>query len=79
MNKAHMNIEYLNEVINSTIDAIEKGQKEIFNIFEYAKQECERMERELEDLKAQVKDRIKEVDNLVKLEKAANNDSKPGL
>lgn len=71
MHKTQINIDYLNEVINSTIDAIEKGQKEIFNIFEYAKQECERMERELEDLKAQVKDRIKEVDNLVKLEKAA--------
>ncbi|AEE91838.1 DegS sensor signal transduction histidine kinase [Tepidanaerobacter acetatoxydans Re1] len=71
MHKTQINIEYLNEVINSTIDAIEKGQKEIFNIFEHARQECERIQRELEDLKAQVKDRIREVDNLAKLEKSA--------
>ncbi|WP_213974896.1 sensor histidine kinase [Tepidanaerobacter acetatoxydans] len=71
MHKTQINIDYLNEVINSTIDAIEKGQKEIFNIFEHARQECERIQRELEDLKAQVKDRIREVDNLAKLEKSA--------
>ncbi len=71
MSKARVNIEYLDEVINSTIDAIEKGQKEIFNIFEHAKQECERVEKELEELKARVKVTIDRVDNLAKLERAA--------
>ena len=71
MNKARMDIKYLDEVINSTIDAIEKGQKEIFNIFEHAKQECERVEKELEELKARVKATIDRVDNLAKLERAA--------
>jgi two-component system sensor histidine kinase DegS len=45
MNKSLLDIEYLDEVINSTIDAIEKGQKEIYNIFEHSKQECERIEK----------------------------------
>ncbi|HHY71320.1 MAG TPA: sensor histidine kinase [Thermoanaerobacterales bacterium] len=71
MNKARMDIEYLDEVINSTIDAIEKGQKEIFNIFEHSKQECERIEKELEELKVRVKATIDRVDNLVRLEKSA--------
>lgn len=71
MNKARMDIEYLDEVINSTIGAIEKGQKEIFNIFEHSKQECERIEKELEELKVRVKATIDRVDNLVRLEKSA--------
>lgn len=71
MSKTRMDIEYLDEVINSTINAIEKGQKEIFNIFEHSKQECERIEKELQDLKARVKTTIDRVENLVKLEKAA--------
>jgi two-component system sensor histidine kinase DegS len=71
MNKSRVDIEYLDEVIYSTIDAIEKGQKEIYNIFEHAKQECERVEKELEELKARVKATIDRVDNLVRLEKVA--------
>ncbi|HHV17565.1 MAG TPA: sensor histidine kinase, partial [Thermoanaerobacterales bacterium] len=71
MNNARVDIEYLDEVINSTIGAIEKGQKEIFNIFEHAKQECERIEEELEKLRVRVKATIDRVDKLVKLEKSA--------
>ena len=71
INKGRLNINYLNEVIKNTIEAIETGQKEIFNIFEHARQECERLEKELEKLRGQVKATIESVDRLVKLEKAA--------
>lgn len=72
MNKrGRMDIKYLNEVIDYTIDAIEKGQKEIFDIFEHSRQECERIQKELEALKARVNATIESVDSLVKLERAA--------
>jgi len=69
--KGRLDIDYLNEVIKNTIDAIEIGQNEIFNIFEHARLECERIEKELKKVKAQVKATIEIVDNLMKLEKAA--------
>lgn len=71
MNKSKLNAEYLNKILNNTIETIEKSQKEIFSIFEHAKQECERLENELAELKVQVKEVIERVDNLVKLERAA--------
>ena len=73
MNQSLFDIEYLDKVINSTIDAVEKGQKEIYNIFEHSKQECERIEKELQILKNQVKLTIAQVDELVRLEKAAKD------
>ena len=32
MGETRLNIDHLNKVINSTIEAVEKGQKEIYNI-----------------------------------------------
>jgi len=69
--KGRLDIDYLNEVIKYTIDAIEAGQKEIFNIFEHARQECERIEKELQRVREQVAQTIDNVDRLVKLEKAS--------
>ncbi len=66
-----MDIKHLDKVVNSTISAIEKGQKEIFSIFEHAKHECERIEKELSELRVKVKAVIDQVDSLVKLEEAA--------
>jgi len=69
--KGRLDIDYLNEVIKHTIDAIEAGQKEIFNIFEHARQECERIEKELQRVREQVAQTIDNVDRLVKLEKTS--------
>jgi len=69
--KGRLDIDYLNEVIKYTIDAIEAGQKEIFNIFEHARQECERIEKELQRVREQVAQTIDNVDRLVKLEKTS--------
>ena len=46
-----------------------KRAKRVYNIFEHSKQECERIEKELQILKNQVKLTIAQVDELVRLEK----------
>jgi two-component system sensor histidine kinase DegS len=49
---------------------VEKGQKEIFNIAEHSKRECERLEKELLQVKQRAKETIERVDALEKQEKA---------
>lgn len=66
-----LDLNHLNEVINSTIESVEKGQNEINNIAEYSKQECERLDKELSAIKKRLCETIKKVDDLEKLEKAA--------
>lgn len=70
-NSRNLDIRYLDNVLNSTIEAVEKGQNEIFNIFEYAKQECERLEKSIEKVQREVSKIIKKVDILEKEEKKA--------
>ncbi|HHW02405.1 MAG TPA: sensor histidine kinase [Thermoanaerobacterales bacterium] len=71
MKKNRLDISYLNQVIDSTIEAVEKGQKEIFNIAEHSKRECQRLEKELLHVKQLAKETIERVDALEKQEKAA--------
>lgn len=71
MDKPKLNLTYLDDVLNDTIEAVEKGQCEIVGIYEHAKQECERLEQELAILKEQVKATIKKVDYLERLEKSS--------
>ena len=47
--KKNVDITDLDRVINTTIDAVENGQKEMFSIYEHAKQECDRIEVEESD------------------------------
>ncbi|AYO31503.1 sensor histidine kinase [Biomaibacter acetigenes] len=70
MKKNRLEIFYLNKIIDSTIEAVEKGQKEIFNIAEHSKRECERLEKELLQVKQRAKETIERVDALEKQEKA---------
>jgi two-component system sensor histidine kinase DegS len=71
LKKNRLDISYLNKIIDSTIEAVEKGQKEIFNIAEHSKRECERLEKELLQVKQRAKETIERVDALEKQEKAA--------
>lgn len=71
LKKSRLDITYLNKVIGSTIEAVEKGQNEIFNIAEHSKRECERLEKELFQVKQKAKETIEKVDALEKQEKAA--------
>ncbi len=59
----------LNEVIEKTIQAIQSGKKEIFEICERARNECKEAEIELNLLKTKVVKTIIEVDKLETLEK----------
>jgi two-component system sensor histidine kinase DegS len=69
----HLDSSYLNKLIESTIEAVEKSQVEIYNISEHANQECERLIIQLEDVKQKVKDVIKKVDKLQKQEVIAKH------
>lgn len=62
-------VKILNEVIEKTIQAIESGKKEIFEISEKARIECKEVEDELNELKGKVTAVIREVDKLEILEK----------
>jgi two-component system sensor histidine kinase DegS len=66
-----LDISYLNDVIDQTVEAVEKGQNEIFDIFEHAKAECERIKRELKEVKRKATEVIKKVDELEKQERSA--------
>jgi two-component system sensor histidine kinase DegS len=73
LGRTHFDLSYLNKVIDSTIEAVEKGQNEIYNICEHAKQECERLEMEIERVKQKVKQIIERVDILEKQETLAKH------
>ncbi|SHJ81147.1 sensor histidine kinase [Paramaledivibacter caminithermalis] len=66
-----LDVEVLNEVINKTIQAIESGKKEIFEISESARKECDDIENELIELKKKAAKIIEEVDLLERLEKSS--------
>ncbi|WP_432664126.1 sensor histidine kinase [Wukongibacter baidiensis] len=65
----NVQVKILNEVIEKTITAIESGKKEIFEISEKARSECNEAENELKELKNKVAEIIKQVDVMEKLEK----------
>ncbi|HHY90985.1 MAG TPA: sensor histidine kinase [Clostridiales bacterium] len=69
MNEAMLDVRKLNEILQQTIEVIEKSKEEIFDIAENARNECKRIESELEELKRRVSNIIKEVDELERLEK----------
>ncbi len=69
MNEPMLDIKKMNEILQQTIDVIEKSKEEIFDIAENARNECKRIESELEDIKRRVSSMIKEVDELERLEK----------
>ncbi|MCR4431381.1 MAG: sensor histidine kinase [Tepidanaerobacteraceae bacterium] len=71
LRRGWLDISHLNKVIDSTIEAVEKGQSEIFNIAEQSKRECERLEKEMLQVKRKITETIEKVDALEKEEKAA--------
>ncbi|QEK11928.1 sensor histidine kinase [Crassaminicella thermophila] len=69
MYKPALSVKKMNEIIKKTIDAIEKGKNEIFEIAERARNECKSLEQELEIIKKKAIQIIDEVDKLEILEK----------
>ncbi|KPU27820.1 histidine kinase [Caloranaerobacter sp. TR13] len=64
MKKNVVDINRINEVLKKTIESINKGKEEIFDIAESARKECESIKRELAVLKERVAKLVKEVDVL---------------
>ncbi|WP_427338928.1 sensor histidine kinase [Caloranaerobacter sp. DY30410] len=64
MKRNVVDINRINEVLKKTIESINKGKEEIFDIAESARKECESIRRELEELKERVSKLVKEVDIL---------------
>ena len=69
MYKPSLNLKKMNDIINNTIEAIEKGKHEIFEIAERARNECKSIEEELKIIKIKASKIIDEVDSLDILEK----------
>lgn len=61
----------IDNIIRKTIEIVEKGQKDLFDITEHARQDLESIKKELERLKEQSLQIIQEVDRLTKEEKDA--------
>ncbi|SHM43640.1 two-component system, NarL family, sensor histidine kinase DegS [Caldanaerovirga acetigignens] len=69
MKRVHLDAKHLENVIRNTIEAVEKGHEETFKIAEHAKKECERLEKDLEQIKKNIAETIKTVEKLEKMEK----------
>lgn len=63
------NIDRINEIINNTMEVIDKSRGELFDIAESTRAECKLIEGQLEDVKEKVDEIIKKVDSLEKYEK----------
>lgn len=71
LSKPALDIKRLNEIIEKTITSIDSGRKEIFEIAENARKECERIKNELDNIQQKVSLMILEVDQLKKEERKA--------
>ncbi|WP_129596502.1 sensor histidine kinase [Anaerophilus nitritogenes] len=69
MYKPALSVKKMNEILGHTIDAIEKGKNEIFEIAERSRKECKSLEEELLIIKKKALHIINEVDMLEGLEK----------
>lgn len=54
----------INEILERTIQVVNEGRTEIFEIAESSRQECELIKRELTDIQQRVKEIVKEVDKI---------------
>ncbi|UZQ82113.1 hypothetical protein OEI98_001901 [Thermoanaerobacter sp. RKWS2] len=61
----------LDNIVEKTIEVIENSKEQIFDILEKAKEEARKLEGQLEELKVQVVNVIKEVELCERREKSA--------
>lgn len=66
-----LDIKMLDKIVNNTLEAIEKGKSQIFDIYEAARNEMENVKRDVERVKQQTADIIFTVDELEKKERRA--------
>lgn len=71
--KKHINIRTLNEILQTTIDSIKNSKDEIFEIVTYSKEECKRLEGELDLVQIKLLEKIAEVERIEKLNRKHRN------
>lgn len=54
----------ISQVLDRTIDSIEAGKREIFEISETIREECQKLNNEIKELKEKIKDKIKEINKI---------------
>ncbi|WP_041720902.1 sensor histidine kinase [Alkaliphilus metalliredigens] len=59
----------INEILQKTVDTIEDGKSEVFEIAENARKQCHDLQQELKEMKEKASHLIKEVDHLELLER----------
>lgn len=71
--KKQINIKTLNEILQTTIDAIKSSKDEIFEIVAYSREECKRLERELDLVQVKLLEKIREVERIERLNRKHRN------
>ena len=71
LSKPVLDIKIINEIIEKTIDAIDSGRQEIFEIAENARRECERIKQELANIQQKISLVILEVEEFEREERKA--------
>lgn len=69
MSRDSIRLAQMDEIVQKTIDAIEKGKREIFEIAEESRQECRDLEARLADINSRIAKTIEELECLERLEK----------
>lgn len=64
-----INVKRLNEILKTTIDSIKSSKDEIFEIVTYSRDECKRLEKELELIQVKLTEKMSEVERVEKLNK----------
>ncbi|SDY60874.1 two-component system, NarL family, sensor histidine kinase DegS [Proteiniborus ethanoligenes] len=69
MSKPSLDLKRMNEIIEKTINTIDSGRKEIFDIAENARKECERIKNEINAIQDKISAVILETDDLAREER----------
>ncbi|MBU5426402.1 sensor histidine kinase [Tissierella pigra] len=69
MKSDSIGIRRLNEILETTINSIKGSKDEIFEIVDYARAECKKLEDELKNIQAKMIEIIEQVENLEDLDK----------
>ncbi|NLV87758.1 MAG: sensor histidine kinase [Tissierellia bacterium] len=67
MKNNQISINRLNEILEATINTIIKSKDEVFEIVNYSREECNRIEEELKSLQIKVKDIFEQIEKLEEL------------
>ena len=70
----HLDLKLLDKVIKDTVDAMEKGKEQIYEIYEAAEAEVLHVAKDIEKIRAETNQIIAKVDLLEKAEKKARTD-----